>query len=70
MHTLYLMVYKTTQFQQGKSRKKQSPNIKHDKINIKNIINENTFNLYNSLLNYNNRYMKVTQKSKLIRVAR
>ena len=28
-----------------------------------NIINDNTFNLYNSLLNNDNRHMKVTQKS-------
>ena len=28
---------------QSKSRKKQSPNIKHDEINIVNIINDNTF---------------------------
>ena len=35
-----------------------------------NIINDNTFNLRNSLLNNDNRYMKVTLKSKLIGVAR
>ena len=34
------------------------------------MINGNTFNLNNSLLNNNNWYMKVTLKSKLIRVAR
>ena len=33
-----------------------------------NIINDNTFNLHNSLLNNDNRYMKV--KSKLIEIAR
>ena len=49
-------------------KKKQSSNIKHDEINIMNIINDNTFNVHNSLLN--NRYMKVTLKSKLIGVAR
>ena len=35
-----------------------------------NIINDNTFNLHKSLLNNDNRYMKVTLKSKLIGVAR
>ena len=35
-----------------------------------NIINDNTFNLHNSLLNNDNRYMKVTLKSKLIGVVR
>ena len=35
-----------------------------------NIINDNTFNLHKSLLNNDNRHMKVTQKSKLIGVAR
>ena len=44
----------------GKSRKRQSTNIKHDKINILSIINDNTFNLRNSLLNNDNRYTKVT----------
>ena len=34
-----------------------------------NIIKDNTFNLHNSLLNNNNRYMKVTLKSKLIGVS-
>ena len=50
--------------------KKQSSNIKCDKINTMNIIKDRTFNLHNSLLNYDNRYMKVTLKSKLIGVAR
>ena len=35
-----------------------------------NIINDNTFNLHNNLSNNDNRYMKVTLKSKLIGVAR
>ena len=48
---------------------KQSTNIKHDEINIMNIINNNTFNLHNNLLNNDNRYIKVTLKSKLIGVA-
>ena len=34
------------------------------------IINDNTFNLHNNLLKKDNRYMKVTHKSKLIGVAR
>ena len=33
------------------------------------IINDNTFNLHNSLLNNDNRYIKVTLQSKLIGVA-
>ena len=49
---------------------KRSTNIKGDEINIMNIINDNTFNLHNSLLNNDNRYMKVTLKSNLIGVAR
>ena len=49
---------------------KQSTNNKCDEINIMNIINDNTFTPYNSLLNNDNRYMKVTLKSKLIGVAR
>ena len=35
-----------------------------------NIISDNTFNLRNNLLNNDNRYMKVTLKSKLIGIAR
>ena len=35
-----------------------------------NIINDNTFNLHNSLLNNDNRYMKVTLKSMLKGIAR
>ena len=35
-----------------------------------NIINDNTFNQHISLLNNDNRYKKVTLKSKLIGVAR
>ena len=35
-----------------------------------NIIKDNTFNLENNLLNKDNRYMKITLKSKLIGVAR
>ena len=34
-----------------------------------NIINDNTFNLHNSLLNNDTRYKKVTLKSKLIDIA-
>ena len=48
---------------------KQSTYIKHDKINIINIIN-NTFNVHNSFLNNDNRYMKVTLKFKQIEFAR
>ena len=39
-------------------------------MNIMTFINNNTFNLHNSLLNNDNRYMKVTLKYKLIGVAR
>ena len=63
------MAYKTPQFQQGKSRENFSET-KHDEINKINIINDNTFNLHNSLLNNDNRYMKVILKSKLNGVAR
>ena len=45
-------------------------NIKRDEINTMNIINDNTFYLHNSLLGNENRYMKVSLKSKLIGVAR
>ena len=38
--------------------------------NIMNIINDNSFNVHNSLLNYDNKYMKGTLKSKLIGVSR
>ena len=40
--TVFDSIYDALQFQQGKSRKKQSPNIKCDEINIMNIINDNT----------------------------
>ena len=52
-----------------KKKPQQSNKIKRDEIYIMNIINANTFNLYNRLLNNDNRYMKVTLKSKPIRVA-
>ncbi len=45
---------------------KQSTNIKRDEINMMNIINDNTFNLRNRLLNKDKRYMKVTPRSRLI----
>ena len=54
----------------GQIKKKQSTNIKYDEINMINIINDDTFNLHNSRLNNDNRYRKVTQKSKLIGAAR
>ena len=41
-------------------KKKTSLNIKRDGINIRNIINDKTFNLHNSFLGNDNRYMKVT----------
>ena len=50
--------------------KKTGSNIKRDEINTMNIINDNTFNQYNSLLNNDNSYTKVTLKSKLIEVVR
>ena len=56
------MGYKThPNFSWANQEKKQSTNIKSDEINIMNIINDNTFNVHNSLLNNDNRYMKVTQ---------
>ena len=39
----------------NQEKNKQSTNIKHDKIDKMNIINDNTFILYNRLLNNNNR---------------
>ena len=51
-----------------KNKKQTSTDNKRDEINIMNIINENTFNL--NLLNNDNRYMKITQKSKLKGVSR
>ena len=57
-------------FRRADIEKKLSTNIRREENNIMNIINDNTFNLYNSLLNNDNRYMKVTLKSKLIGVAR
>ena len=50
-------------FSRANQEKKQRTNIKRDEINIMNIINDNTFNLCNSLLNNDNKYMKVTLKS-------
>ena len=70
-HILYFMAYKMhPNFSRTNQEKKLSTNIKHDGINIMNIINDNTFNMYNSLLNNDKMYMKVTLKSKLIGVAR
>ena len=57
-------------FNRANQEKKQSINIKQNEINIMNIINDNTFNIYNSFLNNDNRSMKVILKSKLIGVAR
>ena len=54
---------------QEKMLLKQNTNIKSDEINIMNIIKDNTFNLHYSLLNNDNRYMKVILKSKIIGVA-
>ena len=55
---------------QDKILVKQSINIKCNDINIMNIINDNNLNLPNSLLYNDNKYMKVTLKSKLIGVIR
>ena len=44
--------------------------VKRDEINIMNIINDNTFNQYNSLLDNDSRFMKVILMFKLIGVAR
>ena len=64
----YLTGYKTHQNFSWVNQEK-STNIKRDEINIMNIINDNTFNLHNRLLNNDNRYMNVTLNSKLIGVA-
>ena len=62
-------MYKThPNFSRANQEKDQNTNIKRDEINIMNIINDITFNLHNNLLNNDNRYMKVTLKSKLIGV--
>ena len=74
MYLSYLTVYKThvyitrTLISAGQIKKKTY--IKRDEINIKNIINDNIFNLRNILLNINNSYMKVTLNSKIIGAAR
>ena len=60
MNLLHIMIVKQI----------RETNIKRDEINIMNIINDNTFNLYISLLNNDNRYMKFTLKSKQIGVAK
>ena len=71
-----LTAYKThgcirrTPIKAGHFNEKKTINIKRDEIHIMNIINDNTFNLHYSLLNIDNRYMKVTLKSKLIEVAK
>ena len=55
MYVLYLMTHKTHPNFSRANQEKQSTNVKHDEINIMNIINDNTFNLHNSLLNNDNR---------------
>ena len=51
-YVLYLTAYKThPNFSRANQEKNQSTNIKHDEINIMNIINGNIFNLHYSLLN-------------------
>ena len=55
---------------QIKKKQKTSNNIKRDEIDIMNIINDNTFNLRNTRLNNDNRYMKFTRKSNLLGVTR
>ena len=57
---------------EGSIKKKmsgESTYIKRNEIDIMNNINDSTFNLHNSLLDDDNRYMKVTLKSKQIGVA-
>ena len=66
----YECIKHTTNSIEKNQETKLSSNIKHDEINIMNIINDNTFNLHNSLLNNDNRYMKITLKFKLKGVAR
>ena len=64
------MCIRCTQFQQVNQEKKRSTNIRRDEDNIMNIINDNNFNMHDSLLNKDKRHMKGTLKSKLIGVAR
>ena len=60
------MAYKTHPNISRANQGVKSTNIKNDEINIMSIINDNIFNLYNNHLNNDNRYMKVTLKSKLM----
>ena len=62
-------MYKTHLNFSGTNQEK-STNIKRDEINKMNIINDNTFNLHNSLLSNDNKYMKVILKSMLIEIVR
>ena len=55
-----------TSISPGQIKKKQSTNIKLDEINRINVINDNSFI---GILNNDNKYMKVTLKSQLTRVA-
>ena len=48
---------------QEKKQKNKSTNIERNEIDIMNFINDNYFDLHNSLLNNHNRCMKVNQKS-------
>ena len=54
----------------NQEKKKQISYSRRDEIYIMNIINDNTFNLHNSLLNNDNWYMKVILKSHLKGVTR
>ena len=66
----YLTVYKTlgsirrVPISVGEPGKKLNTNIKRDGRNIMNIINDNTFNVHNSLLNNDNSYIKISLKFK------
>ena len=48
----------------------KSTNIKRDDIDIINIVNDNNFDLHNSHLNKDYRYMKIILSSKLLGVAK
>ena len=54
----------------NKANLEKSTNIKRDEIDIMNVTYDNTFNLHNSVWNNDNRYIKITLKSKSIGVPR
>ena len=63
--------YKThPNFSRANQEKKKRINIKSDEINIMNIINDNTFNLHNSLLNNDNRkiFLRISKNISKVKI--